>query len=485
LAPSLPLLADFTSDGIPDQISANYLAYEVAVRPGRADGTFGDPISSFVRAPRGGASGVADLNRDGQLDVFVVSLWDNDTAWGNVLTNSGAGNFFTYTFPVDFVGHALVIPVAIGTGDLFGTGRTDVVVAGNTEDHSALYVVLANTSPVGPTLPGDYNGNGVVDAADYVMWRTMLGAHVPNYSGADGNGNGVVDQDDQAIWRSQFGQTLPAEAGSLVAAAPTTPEPATAVLFGAGLAAVCGIFFHRSQSRRTRHRANHRRALRRPRFEALEDRLTPSFAYWGALPPVEFGPLTGPDVAFAGDYSRPTGQLHLESADFNADGWNDLFRVTLSEPGYNHLGQINLTRTDGTFDYPLEFDPGPDPFWIATGDFNLGGFDGRADFAIYHYYGFDENGVFGILIDAWYVYRNMGNWPVVGPELPGDYNNNGTVDAADYVLWRDGGPLANEVDTPGTVNQADYTEWRARFGNPGSGSAAGVGPNGNPAACES
>ena len=41
--------------------------------------------------------------------------------------------------------------------------------------------------------------------------------------------------------------------------------------------------------------------------------------------------------------------------------------------------------------------------------------------------------------------------------LPGDYNNNSKVDAADYVLWRNGGPLQNEVDTPGTVNGADYT----------------------------
>jgi len=50
-----------------------------------------------------------------------------------------------------------------------------------------------------------------------------------------------------------------------------------------------------------------------------------------------------------------------------------------------------------------------------------------------------------------------------------DYNSNGYVDAADYVLWRKGGPLANEVDTPGTVNAADYTEWRKRFGNQGIG----------------
>ena len=38
--------------------------------------------------------------------------------------------------------------------------------------------------------------------------------------------------------------------------------------------------------------------------------------------------------------------------------------------------------------------------------------------------------------------------------VPGDYNNNGIVDSADYVLWRNGGPLQNEVDNPGTVNAA-------------------------------
>jgi hypothetical protein len=57
--------------------------------------------------------------------------------------------------------------------------------------------------------------------------------------------------------------------------------------------------------------------------------------------------------------------------------------------------------------------------------------------------------------------------------VPGDYNNNGVVDAADYVLWRNGGPLQNEVDTPGTVNAGDYTAWRSRFGNT-SGAGAGT-----------
>jgi hypothetical protein len=58
--------------------------------------------------------------------------------------------------------------------------------------------------------------------------------------------------------------------------------------------------------------------------------------------------------------------------------------------------------------------------------------------------------------------------------VPGDYNGNGVVDMADYVLWRKNGPLQNEVNTPGTVDASDYDAWRARFGNTsGSGSLNG------------
>jgi hypothetical protein len=59
--------------------------------------------------------------------------------------------------------------------------------------------------------------------------------------------------------------------------------------------------------------------------------------------------------------------------------------------------------------------------------------------------------------------------------VAGDYNANGTVDAADYVLWRNGGPLQNEVHNPGTVSIEDYNEWKARFGKPGSGSGVNAG----------
>lgn len=64
--------------------------------------------------------------------------------------------------------------------------------------------------------------------------------------------------------------------------------------------------------------------------------------------------------------------------------------------------------------------------------------------------------------------------------VPGDYNDNGVVDAADYVLWRNGGPLHFEIDTPGTVNAADYTAWRARFGKTTGGAGSGSGLEINP-----
>jgi hypothetical protein len=56
-----------------------------------------------------------------------------------------------------------------------------------------------------------------------------------------------------------------------------------------------------------------------------------------------------------------------------------------------------------------------------------------------------------------------------------DYNSNGVVDAADYVIWRknlgNNFQLANEVAnvTPGMVTQEDFIEWKARFGNLGLG----------------
>ncbi len=61
------------------------------------------------------------------------------------------------------------------------------------------------------------------------------------------------------------------------------------------------------------------------------------------------------------------------------------------------------------------------------------------------------------------------NYPLNLEHLPWDYNQNGSVDAADYVVWRNtlgqtGLRLAADSDGGGSINQQDYDFWRARFG---------------------
>lgn len=67
---------------------------------------------------------------------------------------------------------------------------------------------------------GDYNADGVVDAADLSDWQSNYGRVVDPYSGADGNGDGKVDAADYGVWRDN----LPAQAFSAV------PEPTAGLL---------------------------------------------------------------------------------------------------------------------------------------------------------------------------------------------------------------------------------------------------------------
>jgi hypothetical protein len=75
----------------------------------------------------------------------------------------------------------------------------------------------------------DFNGDGVVDAADYVAWRKGLGT--------------TYAQADYAIWRGNFGATAAGAGatGSASAVLATVPEPSSIVLLVA--AAVVGLVF--------------------------------------------------------------------------------------------------------------------------------------------------------------------------------------------------------------------------------------------------
>lgn len=86
------------------------------------------------------------------------------------------------------------------------------------------------------SLPGDFNVNGVVDAADYVLWRNSNGT-----SNALPNDNGLGTPIGPAhfnLWRAHFGQTAGSGVGSLANA--PVPEPGTLLAYiGSVIFAFC------------------------------------------------------------------------------------------------------------------------------------------------------------------------------------------------------------------------------------------------------
>ncbi|WP_425395626.1 PEP-CTERM sorting domain-containing protein [Aeoliella sp.] len=82
--------------------------------------------------------------------------------------------------------------------------------------------------PVGP-CPGDFNADGVVNIADYVVWRNNLGSLDETTISMNGYLNGVVDSADYGLWKSNFGHVCPMPMPMLSATA-SVPEPSTVVL---------------------------------------------------------------------------------------------------------------------------------------------------------------------------------------------------------------------------------------------------------------
>ncbi len=74
-------------------------------------------------------------------------------------------------------------------------------------------------------LAGDYNDDGIVDAADYTVWRDTLGSTTDLR--ADGNGNDEIDEADYAVWKANYGQTSGSGALTLVG---SVPEPSSLAL---------------------------------------------------------------------------------------------------------------------------------------------------------------------------------------------------------------------------------------------------------------
>ncbi len=120
---------------------------------------------------------------------------------------------------------------------------------------------------------------------------------------------------------------------------------------------------------------------------------------------------------------------------------------TTVEVGEEYLLVLRADFTTGNDLFTLYVNPTPGAAEPASGtiknDFDFGAIN---DIFLY------ATGAFSI--DE---VRTGSNFADVVPPLPGDFNHDGTVDAADYVVWRKtGGP------------PVDYNTWRANFGESGS-----------------
>lgn len=166
------------------------------------------------------------------------SAIDADAGWQNVTVNWD-GSFVEilvddtpqiFTTGVDVhpfaIGALLSADARLGLGGLVRSNDT----VGQFFEGSIDNLIISDTSTTinVPTLGGDYNDDGVVDAADYTVWRDNLGA--ADESSLNGNGDGAngVDSADYTLWVANFGMES-------TTATVAIPEPSSLLLVLAGL----------------------------------------------------------------------------------------------------------------------------------------------------------------------------------------------------------------------------------------------------------
>jgi hypothetical protein len=108
---------------------------------------------------------------------------------------------------------------ALPAADLLGMGE---------DANGAIYAMFDNGQiyelvPQAIALPGDYDNNHVVDAADYIVWRDNVGTNNVLLNDAVG---GPIDDDQYVQWKANFGRTI-ASGGN---GAGSVPEPTSVVL---------------------------------------------------------------------------------------------------------------------------------------------------------------------------------------------------------------------------------------------------------------
>jgi hypothetical protein len=185
------------------------------------------------------------------------------------------------------------------------------------------------------SIPGDYDGNGLVEDADAATWRASYGMTVDPGTGADGNRNGVVDAADFIVWRSRWmaaqgAQTAQAAAanGSALTAAATEVLESEPVRVPAGSSAAVGVSFVHPVDNSSAPSASRRSSVRGSLLVAKQTadggRLDLNLAVQG-LKSARLG-MTGP-ASWTGSVPSADDSIvaenHADLLEFSATVWED------------------------------------------------------------------------------------------------------------------------------------------------------------------
>ena len=142
LSPGAVKLADLNKDGILDLIVANGGSNNVLVYPGLGNGAFGPALNGgrgFFTGTNPAGITVADVNGDGRPDLIIANQGSNDVS---ILINVKVGDSFTFEQGPRL--QAGLGPVSTVVADVLGNGVPDLVIANSGSNNVWLLQGLGN-----------------------------------------------------------------------------------------------------------------------------------------------------------------------------------------------------------------------------------------------------------------------------------------------------------------------------------------------------
>ena len=131
----------------------------------------------------------------------TLSLWADPASIANLSAPVFTNSSFNFLSSLSSLGI-----ISYNSSKSNAGGYLDALIVSNSP--------TASIDVTGVSVAGDFNLNGVVDAADYVVWQKGMGT--------------TYTQSDYNVWRANFGRTAVSGSGSAEFA--SIPEPATFAL---------------------------------------------------------------------------------------------------------------------------------------------------------------------------------------------------------------------------------------------------------------